>query len=87
MTRHFGNPSGRPALGGASDRPSAYRAETPRELHPMPAHSIREPFTTYPELEGAERNRSFATGVFVAGFVSVVFGLPLILAGIMSRFQ
>jgi hypothetical protein len=71
--------NGRPALGGASDR-SSVRANTPRDLPPLPAHSLRpDPFD--------DDIRSRSAGAFVTVFLSLWFLVPMICVGVILKFQ
>lgn len=76
--RNFGITKVQAAPGGFR-QPPARRADTPRDLPPLPRGSIQsDPLTT-----DAERNS--AAGKFVVVFLSLWFLVPLILAGIMMR--
>lgn len=89
MTRHFGNPSGRPVLGGTSNRPSAYRAETPRELHPLPAHSIYgEPDPFMDEKDALLGGPLFVLWVLsLFGPAAIGLGLVLVSIGVWLNLQ
>lgn len=75
--RNFGINRGRQRLSGASSTsPSAYSAETRADFYPLPAGSLcPDPMS--------DDDRSRIVGRLAVAFFSLVFLVPLILAGIM----
>lgn len=77
-SRHFGIPNVRTGLGGNEHQPARSRANTPRDLYPLPSGSISN---------GDAPGRERAALTFVTVFLSLCFAIPMILAGIMMHFR
>jgi hypothetical protein len=82
MTRHFGipNTSGR-LTAGAHRQSSASRANTPRDLPPLPDGSI------LPNDLFSARDRNFAAGTFATVVLSLGFLIPMLCAGVILHFR
>lgn len=66
---------------GAHHQPSALRADTPRDLPKLPAHSLRD------ASDFDDAHRSSIVGRLAVVFLSLCFLIPLFCAGVILRFQ
>lgn len=81
MSRNFGITSGRPALGGTSDRPSAYSADTRADLVAGTSSSLDVAWLNSELPEGAPLSimddRERAACFFILFFVTLVCSILL----------